>query len=191
MSLIFIWLPRHQYFEDTKNKLQTFDSGTVSLVETVNYSNMSVNDMIDYLKKSTFFVIHTHGYQMGFMISTTVAPQWISMDDIADEDLSNVSIALLLTCETGRNYSADNIINNTPVNIVEQLAICGVETVVGFKEETYVSDCNLFATQFTALLVDNEYSVEDAIEAINYTDYVTNMSHIDVVAGNANNKLAH
>ena len=111
------------------------------------------------------------------------------MWDIAQIDLSNISFALLLTCYTGQNFSQNHIIYNTPTNIIEQMVLCGAETVVGFSDKTYVSDCNKFAPLLIYYLIHEEYTIQDAIEAIDYSSYKTNMSYNAEIAGNANKKL--
>jgi hypothetical protein len=94
-----------------------------------------------------------------------------------------------MTCYTGRNYNITNITNNTPVNIIEQMVICGAETVVGFNDLTRVSDCNKFGPDITNKLIIDGLSVEDAINRIDYSSYETDMSTIAVIAGNKTNKL--
>lgn len=60
----------------------------------------------------------------------------------------------------------------------------GAETVVGFKEITYVSDCNRFAEDFATLYVTESNSVEQSIISINNSGYIKNMSSISAVGGN-------
>lgn len=52
-----------------------------------------------------------------------------------------------------------------------------------------VVDCNKFAPDITSKLISEGLSVDDAINDINYTSYIKDMSSIAVVAGNGNNKL--
>ena len=87
------------------------------------------------------------------------------------------------------NFNPSHISNNTPVNIIEQMVICGAENVVGFNDTTMVVDCNKFAPDITSKLISEGLSVDDAINDINYTSYIKDMSSIAVVAGNGNNKL--
>lgn len=103
--------------------------------------------------------------------------------------MSNLSFALLMTCNTGVNYNPTHITHCTPVNIIEQMVICGAETVVGFNDETWVSDCNKFGPDITFKLISGGLSVVDAIDRISYTSYRKDMSSIAVVAGNGNNTL--
>lgn len=179
---------RHMYFSSTKTNLQTEKNGKISITSTVRYSSASVATMINYLQSSNIFIVHTHGKQTGFKISNT-GTTYITLTDLAEEDLSNLSLALLMTCNTGDNYSPAHITNNTPVNIIEQMVICGAETVVGFSAITWVDDCNKFGSDITYKLIVEGLSVDDAIESITYTSYIKDMSSIDVIAGNGNNKL--
>lgn len=181
---------RHLYFGPTESNLQTAKNGTVSITSTIQYSSASVPTMLNYLQSNKIFIVHTHGAQDAFKIANSDSDkQYINMDDIKTKDLSNLSFALLLTCNTGANYNPYHITSNSPVNIVEQMVICGAETVVGFSDTTYVIDCNDFAIDITEKLIKGGLSVEDAIDSINYTFYVKNMSQIAVIAGNKNNKL--
>ena len=112
----------------------------------------------------------------------------IVIDDFENVDLSNLDFVLLMTCETGMGFDPANITNNTPQNIIEQLVICGAETVVGFSDSTYVADCNRLAPDLTELLLDG-LSIQNAINSINYASYLADMSDIAEIAGNADNTL--
>ena len=179
---------RHTYFTDTQTNLETKRNGCASIVTTVRYSAATVTEMINYLQSNDVFIVHTHGKQTGFKISNT-GTKFIHLNDLNGQDLSNISFALLMTCNTGDNYNVTNITNNTPVNIVEQMVICGAETVVGFNDITYVSDCNDFASDLTDKLVNEGMSIREAIGDIEYGSYIKNMSNIAVIAGNEHNKL--
>ena len=114
------------------------------------------------------------------------------MTDIQYTDLSNLDFALFLTCSAGANYNISNINNNRPVNLVEQFVLCGVETVIGFNTESYVSDCNRFAPELFDLLVNEGMSFDTAISFIkeNYLDeYTDGFENTLVLAGNINNTL--
>ena len=179
---------RHTYFSETKANLEQEKNAMVSVVSTSRYSSCSVDDMIAYLQENEIFIVHTHGMQTGFKISND-GITYITMEHLRDADLSNISLALLMTCNTGVNYSDDHILNNTPVNIVEQMVLCGAETVVGFKDTTMVYDCNKFAPDLTSRLVDGGLSIEDAIDDISYTFYIKNMASIAEIGGNNNNTI--
>ena len=143
--------------------------------------------MIVHLKSSDIFIIHTHGKQSGFKISVS-DPQYLLITDLEGQDLSNLSFALLLTCETAKDYHPFHIFSQAPVNIVEQMVICGAETVIGFEEETAVDDCNKFAEELAELLINDGLSVNDALDSIQ-GHYRMNIKEIAVVAGNGNNSL--
>ena len=160
----------------------------MSIVSTARYSSCSISDMINYLQSSDIFIVHTHGEKTGFKISNTGTTA-ITISDLNGVDLSNIKFALLLTCDTGKDYDLSHITNKTPVNIVEQMVICGAETVVGFDDLTYVDDCNLFAPALANQLINGGLAVDDAIVAIDYSSYYIDMSSISVVAGNENNIL--
>lgn len=142
--------------------------------------------MINYLKNNEIFIIHTHGSQTSFKIAPD---NNLSLGDIENQNLSNLNFALLMTCNTGVDYDPDHITSNSPENIVEQMVICGAETVVGFSDLTFVADCNRFAPDITEKLIKSGFSVEDAIDNISYTFYKKNMANIAVIAGNGNNTL--
>lgn len=179
---------RHLYFNTVKSDLQFEVNKIISIVSTIRYSSLSVDKMIEHLKSCNIFIIHTHGYQNGFKISNT-GTEFITRTDIAGEDLSNLSFALLMTCETGIGYDPAHITNNAPVNIIEQMVISGAETVVGFNGLTTVFDCNQFAPDLTYKLIYEGLAVQDAIDSINYTLYINNMSSLAEIAGNADKTL--
>ena len=179
---------RDAYFTPTKQILGMEKNRTFSYVLLRGYSALSATEAIDYLQDCSIFIIHTHGSKTSFQISN--AGTNIDIFDLDGEDLSNLSFALLLTCNTGVDYHPDHITNNAPVNIIEKMVVCGAETVVGFNETTSVSDCNRFAPDIMSLLIGNGLSVEDAINSIDYSSYSENLSDIAVIAGNKDNKLA-
>ena len=178
---------RHEFFDSTKTYLQTPKNGRVSIVSTERYQKKTVSQMINNLKGSDVFIIHTHGNQTGIKISSP-GVGFLAMTDIAGEDLSNLSFVLLLACETAKGYDASNITNNMPVNMVEQLVICGAETVIGFNDTVYADDCNKFAKEITKLLSEG-HSVKMACEMLEATGYRKGfLSHIEI-AGDENNTL--
>ena len=177
---------RHKYFSDTMKYFQTEKNAMVSVVSTNLYSACPVSTMTEYLQKNEIFVIHTHGTQTSFKLSET---EYYNMNDLKGVDLSNINFALLLTCETGVGFDPMNIENNTPVNIIEQMVICGARTVVGFNETTWVSDCNKFAPELTRKIMIEGMGVQEAIEDIDYTFYGKNMMNIAEVAGDVNNQI--
>ena len=140
------------------------------------------------MSEYSIFVVHTHGSKTGFYLSSSNP---LSMSEISGSDLSNLKFALLLTCNTGKDYSLSHITNNNPQNIIEQMVICGAETVVGFNNETYVSDCNRLAQELMTLMIVNGYSIERAIREIDFSesDYDYDMSTLIEIAGNRNFKI--
>ena len=170
---------RNDYFNEVQT---TIESNLDGLFYTDFYTQYSLNDMKRLLCDNEIFIIHTHGYKEGFMIAPSL---YLTMDNIKNLNLDSLKFALLLTCETGLDYSATHILQNKPVNIVEQMVCRGANTVIGFSEITYVSDCNLLAEDFITETIVNGKSVENAMNDIDYDEeYLTNMSTIDVIAGN-------
>ena len=100
------------------------------------------------------------------------------------KDLSNLRFALLLTCNGGTGgYSATRVTNGTPVNIVEQLVICGAESVIAFQGKTYVSDCNKFADRFAQKTMQSGKNVYYAARNVDCSDMLLNMSQLAVIGG--------
>lgn len=100
------------------------------------------------------------------------------------KDLSNLRFALLLTCNGGTGgYSATRVTNGTPVNIVEQLVICGAESVIAFQGKTYVSDCNKFADRFAQTTMQSGKNVYYAARNVDCSDMLLNMSQLAVIGG--------
>ena len=179
---------RYDYFSGTKVNLQTERNEMVSIVNTVRFSDMTKSNIIDYMRNNEIFIIHTHGSKQSLVIKRDNS-RVLTMNDLTGVDLSNLKFVLLLTCRGGLDYNKSNIINGTPQNIVEKLVVCGAETVVGFAEDIYTTDCNRFAVSLTDKIINQNMTVQDAIDNINYSFYRANMSNFDVVAGNPNNKL--
>lgn len=180
-------------FNDGVHNRQAFFAQTTSIISSVRttdifssyYQDIDCDLMIHYLEYCSLFYIHTHGRQNGFCMGDN----YITMSDLISVDLSRIEMALLLTCNTGDGgYDATRVASNSPVNIVERMICCGAETVVGFDAVTYVSDCNLFAVEFTTQTMTNGLSVSSAISAIDCTSYTNkSMSSNAVIGGNANN----
>lgn len=179
---------RDEYFAFTEEHLQTVKNSMISTVSTIEFSECTVTNMISYLKSSDIFIIHTHGNKDRFQIGDGSV---ITMQNLQNTDLSNIDLAVLLTCRTGRDFNRSNIENNDPQNMVEQMVVCGAETVIGFSEDTYVSDCNNFAPDLMKKIIKDGLSVQDAVDSIEYKwpRYLDNMADIAVIGGNVNNYL--
>ncbi len=190
IALDELGVPRNQYFSATKNLLNAKKGGVVSTVKTISYSYMINDIMFESMQLSDIFVVHTHGTQTSIQ---TNDPNAIVMDInyLRGKDLSNLDFALLLTCDTGVGFNPSNITNNTPVNIVEQMVICGAETVVGFSVTTYVPDCNMLAVDLMEGITVNKRSVRNAFMSIDYAGkgYTMDMSEVCVIGGNEQNIL--
>ncbi len=175
---------RHTYFDTSSDNLETVVNSKSTTVTTSRFDTCTVDHMVSYLASYDYFIIHTHGNQTGFKIGSSTN---LTMSNINEENFSNLDFVLLLTCSTASGYDANHITSGTPVNITEQLVVCGAETAVGFSDITYVSDCNRFANEITRRLFVNGYSVDEAINNNSYFLYIQNMSDICVIAGNENN----
>lgn len=171
-------IERNKYFSTVSSIISSKFSKEVY---TDFYSSVSEEDMMRYLCDSDIFIVHTHGRKDGFYISTS---NYLSMSDINNLNLDGLKFALLLTCNTGKDFSEAHINNNKPVNIVEKMVCRGAETVVGFSEVTYVSDCNLFAEEFISATVKHGKSVKEAISEIDGKVYLKSMSDISTIGGN-------
>ncbi len=150
------------------------------------YSSISKDMIKRLLCDSDIFILHTHGMKDGILTSRF---SWLTMSDLDGTDLSSLRFALLLTCKTGEDFSQAHIDENRPVNITEKMVCCGAETVVGFRVDTRVDDCNQFAADFIKLTIEQNETVANAIERIDYNDYNMNMREIAVIGGNEDLKL--
>lgn len=175
---------RYDYFTNTS---AIINNTLGDDIYTSFYREIPINDTIQLLSQSDIFIIHTHGRKEGFYLSTS---SYITMSDVADCDLSGLKFALLLTCSTGQDFSKTHISSNAPVNIVEQMVCSGAETVVGFSEITYVSDCNRFAVDFATAAIEDGNTVYSAILNIDYTYYLKDMSEISRIGGNTALRLS-
>ena len=174
---------RNQYFPEVISIIANHFNKDV-------YSNFFVSLTKTQMKRmlcdSDIFIIHGHGQKDGFYISSSA---YLSMDDINGLWLHDLKFALLLTCETGKDFSKTHITENSPVNITEKMVCQGAETVIGFKEITFVSDCNKLAPAFVSATIQSEQTVSIAMANIDYSGYIKNMYAICAIAGNENAHL--
>lgn len=176
-------VPRNEYFNETKNIIS---AERTSDILSNFYSSCTDELMIHYFKSCSLLFIHTHGFQNGILTGSG----YLESSELASVNLSNLELVFLLTCETGLGgYSQTRVDTNSPINIVERLICCGAETVVGFKEITYVDDCNKLVPDFARKTMVEGCSVKDAIMLIDYANYIQDMSLIAVIGGNENNYI--
>ncbi|MBO5097535.1 MAG: RICIN domain-containing protein [Agathobacter sp.] len=171
-------IERNKYFSKVS---QIIETNLGESVMTEFYEEVSKDDMMRYLCDSDIFVVHTHGYKEGFYCSVTSN---LSVKDIEGLNLNGLKFALLLTCNTAKDFSENNIAENKPANIVEKLVCNGAETVIGFTEITYVSDCNRFAESFFVGAIEEGRMVESTIKNMSMDGYLKNMASIAKIGGN-------
>lgn len=178
---------RSEFFTAATEKLETLVNSRSTNVTTNYFTSCIPNQIYYYLQNHDYFIIHTHGAQDRISINGSNA--FVTMQNIEPLDLSNLDLIILLTCNTAENYDPTHITNNSPVNITEQLVICGAETVIGFRDSTHYEDCNNFAEQFTTLVFENGYSVNYALSRISTLGFNDPLmiSNNCVVAGNIDN----
>lgn len=170
---------RNEYFQNVSPYISQNRKGNVL---KSNYTSCSKATAISYLQSTLVFFTHTHGTQNGIYLGNDVS---LTSSDLNGKDLSNLRFALLLTCNGGTGgYSATRVTNGTPVNIVEQLVICGAESVIAFQGKTYVSDCNKFADRFAQATMQGGANVYYAARHMDCTDMLLDMSQLAVIGGN-------
>ena len=175
---------RNSFFDDVANIITTVRTNDIS---SNYYEGIGKDLMIHYLDNSKIVFAHTHGEQNKIYCGSNA---WVTSSDLISIDLSNLEIALLMTCNTGvGGYDQSRVTSNSPINIVERMICCGAETVVGFSKITYVDDCNVFAVNFAEQTMNNHLSIQNAINAINYSSYIQDMSSIAVIGGNVDNQI--
>lgn len=141
---------------------------------------------IQLMKNGTFFYIMTHGYPEYMVLGNQ---NQLTVGNIAQADLSNLKLVLLLSCEVGLGYSEQNVINNTPTNMVEAFRCSGVETVIGFDEEISKASAEEFAKEFTRSLKYG-YSVGSIISQLSGNTYYEQLLESVVAKGNLSLTLA-
>lgn len=171
---------RNAYFSSVTSYVLNNRQGNVY---SAFYVSISVSNMKTRLQSTLIFFIHTHGSRNGFNIGPDTS---ITSSDLSGTNLDNLKCALLLTCNTGAGgYSSTRVANNNPTNIVERMIICGSKTVIGFSDITYVSDCNKFAERFAQRTMSYGYTVYNAINNMDCSDFISDMSTIAVIGGNS------
>ena len=172
----------NEYMSQTELILWKSDFGLASKVSKDFYTSLSVNEAISRLQNNSIFVIHTHGSQTSLQLGEDIS---LGMNNLNNQDLSNLDFAILLSCNTGIGNDPSHIINNAPVNIIEKMVTCGAETVLGFNAETICDDNNSFVKQLISSMVDQGMSLEEAIESVDCSGFInTGYKNLIEVAGN-------
>ena len=178
---------RGSYINTVEYIFQQETHNTWSNIRTQYVNSWTKDAMLYQLQSSNIFFIHTHGQQTGIIIGSDGS--LLTMDDLNNVDLSNLKLAVLLTCETAKGYSDLHIANNIPVNIVEKMVLCGAETVIGFDEKTMTSDCNEFAVDLAEWLIYGDLNVNEAIGEAKKKGYTYQLHTMIVVSGNRYNRI--
>ena len=111
------------------------------------------------------------------------------MQYIENVDLSNLEFAVLLACETAQDYDVSHIENNTPVNYVEQMILCGAETVIGFTGQPEVKDGNHLAWRLVENMITEDMTVTEAITVLSSKEFDEDIKSIILIAGNENKRF--
>ena len=153
-----------------------------------DYSSSMKATIIDYLTHHDIVYIHAEGGARTVIPIGTSA--YLSMSDLSSTNLSVEKVAILLSGYSAQGgYTASNVSNNTPYNLVERFRVQGTSCVVGFTGYGTAANFNGFAERFTDLAVDNHYTIASA--ALNcqlYSDSST-AAAMCVVGGSGNLEL--
>ncbi|MBQ9795118.1 MAG: Ig-like domain-containing protein [Clostridia bacterium] len=175
------------FFEAVGQYISTY--GDVA-VDDDYQSSFSKTQMKNYMYNSDVFVLQTHGQKDGIQLDTIQS--FLLMEDIAQLDLSEMKLAVLLTCYNGQDFNAANVTNNDPQNFMEQMLCCGAETVIAFNDPIYVWDSNPFVVELFRCMLEEEMTVQDAIRRIGESDDFTALADLLAVCevgGNGNLNL--
>lgn len=189
---------RMQYFRTIREFLKSTDNTKISKVHAESIDVKTEQEMIYIMQESEIFMIHAHGKQTGFQIGYDAHEEekrsYLEISELSGVTFEKLDFVVLLTCQTGVGYDPSHIENNTPVNIIEQLVLCGVETVIGFNTTTTIGNCNKFGPDLMEKMVKDGMTVREAIDAIeqeyltggNPMSYSSNIASTVVIAGNEN-----
>ncbi len=172
-------IERNSYFDEVSNYYSSYGS-----IYTNFYESYTKSDMKRRMQASKLFYIHTHGNYDAFLLSPTVI---LTREDLSGVDLSEMSLILLLTCKGG--YGGYSPTRTYDSNIVERLVSCGVETVIGFSENTQVSNCNNFAKRFSFFVIQ-DYPIEVIMSSLMRQGDMLEMLEIAVIGGNENLQIS-
>ncbi len=174
---------RNYYFELTEPYLEEYKAGNVY---TQYYTSINKDNMISRMMSSSFLAVHTHGKQNGILIAENT---YLTSADLVNANLSRVECVLLLACKTGQGgYSASRVASNNPINFLERIIVCGAESAIGFNNNIYVKDGNLFAEQFARLTMEDGWPIEDAVYKIN-TNFFRDPFMLELVEIGGNKQL--
>lgn len=159
-------------------------------------SEFTKTEMKSIMSTSKMFAVHTHGYIYDFKIGET---EKYHIDDIMSTDLSNLRLAMFLTCDGGDGgYNAANVEKGIILNLVEACIYSGATTAVAFRGTTYTDACNRWFADLISKMNDDSLTLEQAI--IELDDKRVNfgkgsfieryqMSEKAVIGGNSSIKL--
>jgi hypothetical protein len=176
--------PRDNYFSSVSSYVINNRGGNVFTNLFESYTHY---EMVTRLQSTLIYFIHGHGAQTEVYLGNG---NYYTCNSIASIDLPNLRCALLLTCNGGDGgYSSNNVNNNTPVNILERLVICGSDTVIGFEGATSVPACNIFAVGFAEKAMVDGYSVYNAVYYMDNAGAISNLISRVVIGGNTTQQL--
>ncbi len=123
------------------------------------YTSLNKNDLIAHLSSSSIFSCITHGLQTG--LTTTDGLLTISDINALDDNVfNNLEFAYLGACLTGKGTTDEN-------NFMNALHNKGVNTVLGFTDETYVIETNLWTQVFMEALANGD-SINVAMQTADF-----------------------
>lgn len=181
---------RDFFIDNVRNQLNAIDAFSTHL--SVYSSEFTKTEMESILSTSKFFAIHTHGEVNKFAISKNYTGYFVN--DIKNTDLSNLKLAVFLTCLGGfGEYDPNNVINGTPYNLVEACIYSGAETAVAFNQNTSFDACNVWLSNLLKEMRLHGYTLQEAIDVLDDDDFSfgedtfeqrCELSEVAVIGGN-------
>lgn len=130
-----------------------------------SYAAMKTRDSaanaLEVLTKSEVYIVHTHGSQTTVQYTDndgTISNMTTAMiNNLPNNSLSHLKLAIFATCEAGRGGNGAN-------NIVNSVKGRGADVVIGFQDITYVSQINQYLTTFLNSIGEDRETYQKAMQ---------------------------
>lgn len=147
---------RYEWINDTHNAVACLRCSQATYGRHDNAS-----DALYALTNCEVYIVHTHGSQTTVQYTdydgSTSNLTTNMINNAASNSMSHLKVALFATCEGGKGGSG-------ATNIVNSVKGRGADVVIGFKDITYVSQCNQYLTTFLNSIGEDSETYKKAMQ---------------------------
>ena len=149
-----------------QNELQyEIGNNNARVSESCNVEYLNTSSFISDMQSCDAFIVMAHGGNFGYDTGIQIndvggnsTPVIIYGSDISNTDLSNLKIAVFLSCSVGGELD-----NRASDNLIEAVVAAGADVAIGFNRTIYTASAKSWILSFFNALINN-YTVEDALE---------------------------